>query len=112
MVTALPAGPYAHIPKMSKQFSIAVAVLEWGMYCCRALMFVLNCFNVTCSQYSFLGLTHGGIRGFCILVGFSCKSMVCSRGEGAVSSVREWETTTGGLSCTASHLSFSSRKAV
>lgn len=56
--------------KMSKQSSIVVAVLEWGMYWCRALTFVLNCFIV----FSFLGLTHGSIRVFCILVGFLWKA--------------------------------------
>lgn len=56
--------------KMSKQTSVVLAVLEWEMYWCRALMFVLNCFIV----FSFLGLTHGGIRVFCILVGFLWKA--------------------------------------
>lgn len=59
-------------------------------------MFVLNCFIVL----SFLGLTYGGTRAFCILVGFFWKAVVCSRGEGAVNSVREWETTRDGFSCT------------
>lgn len=56
--------------KMSKQSSIVLAILEWGMYWCRALIFVLNCFTV----FSFLVLTHGAIKVICILVGFFWKA--------------------------------------